>query len=269
MISRRSFTLASLSGLLAAAFSRLPFSRRAAGHIKHHAINLFDFCDSDSTACARFSLARPFVRGQYLYATDARVAVRVPTLLRGLSANADEENGKFRLPKIESLGWCHADVLADEWQSWPAADYRFIRRFDSSRNELANCPLCDERPECDKCGGYGEWDAKQCPKCRGKCLAGCWNCLMCHGEREGEFPVYQLIGDRIIHRRYHERIARLPNVRWWTAPHVADAAVYFVFDNGPGEMGEGIVMPIAFTAEELAEVYGLVRETTQTQLQGA
>jgi hypothetical protein len=64
---------------------------------------------------------------------------------------------------------------------------------------------------------------------------------MCHGNVIGQFPIHQRIGDKIIHVRYHERIAQLGNPEWRSDAD-PESPILFRADHDV----EGMVMPIVW-----------------------
>lgn len=55
-----------------------------------------------------WDIEKPFVKDGYRYATDGRIAVRVPV---------SDANSEGTFPRVDTLGWLHG--TATEWSDWP------------------------------------------------------------------------------------------------------------------------------------------------------
>lgn len=104
-------------------------------------INLNKFCSKDDT---RYRIQKPWSRGEYTYATNGHICVRVPRL-------ADiEENPKA--PDTEKL---FSDALAREYPVWLEPP--------EVRVKLVKCDLCGgmggifTNEVCDECDGEGRF----------------------------------------------------------------------------------------------------------------
>lgn len=196
--------------------------------------DLWQFCMVAETAMrSRYDLSQPFSRGQYTYATNGHIIVRVPRIV---------EDAEAHWPKIE-------DVTAA-----------------ISHDALSPLPvLCTDDPgECPTCKGFGVVRphmafGMQCEGCK-RCTWGYIparkphpdqeTCDECEG-RKVTWPKDAKV--MLTHRcaiapRYYRMIAALPNaqidltVDCVSASWEKDQAVRgvtFAFDGG-----DGLVMPI-------------------------
>jgi hypothetical protein len=131
-----------------------------------------DCVDPENT---RYSVGLPFVRGDYVYATDGRILVRTratPEVAALLPA------GDRRVPKGEAI---FDDAV--EYAPGPVA---------FAVDEPAECPGCDGRRrvperECDECAGAGETtcpccrQGRKCPECGGRGTFPAGPCRDCSG----------------------------------------------------------------------------------------
>lgn len=107
---------------------------------------LESFCDKDSS---RYDLGLPFQDGDYVYATDGRICVRVKAVHYG---GVVATEGKF--PMAEDLGW---DKTVTEWMTPPQPEpcakcndlrvipYPYLDEFDDDvgdQNVLIPCKHC-------------------------------------------------------------------------------------------------------------------------------
>lgn len=181
------------------------------------ALNLKQFCLEDDPECpARYpGMLVPFRQGDFIYATNTRVAVCVPFRPQTESL-AVETDGK--VPKMESLEWANWDLSA--FEPWPALD------------------LQNHRSTCEECDGTGMVD--RCKYCdHGK------KCDECDGEGDRVFPSIQVLADLFIDYRYDAMIRTLPNVRFVRrGVNPRDSQIIFAFDVPCCDLiGKGIVMP--------------------------
>jgi hypothetical protein len=156
-------------------------------------INLTPFCGTDET---RPYLMKPFSRGDFTYATDGHICVRV-------SRREDvPEQENFDRPDITKLPW--------------GTDREYV-----SLAPLSLPPVCTE--ECDCFDGY-EHD---CPDC--ECV-----CATCNGtsQRDCDYDTSVDLLDRPFALRPVRLLIALPNLQ---IAAISDMhALAFTFDGGAG-----------------------------------
>lgn len=188
------------------------------------------FSSKDPT---RTQILEPWSRGEYSFATDSRILIRVP-----------------RLDQIP------------ENRDAPATDHLFAK-FPHAGNWLSIPGLPEPQDEpCPECEGSGKESAR-CQACKGEgttlcptCEDGDLKCRKCHGtgfdeenrggtscehcDGSGKRPIRQSItvGNEVVDARYLRLIRDLPNVRIANGRKEA-CALTFVFDGG-----DGLIMPI-------------------------
>lgn len=190
------------------------------------------FCDG--YACEpwtkRFDLRNPFVRDGYQYATDARIAIRVPA--------PDLEDTLRGIPQemITEMHWDH-DVHGD-WKPWPV-------RWPVVPGRTVECSRCHGRGKirplgnCLKCGATGWRSGVVCVTCNGEGVVYSAQCDYCDGKGDGELLDKQPICAANISGDYDDRIRRLPGPIEFVPPTDAESPILFRFASG-----EGIIQPI-------------------------
>lgn len=177
----------------------------------------------------------PFSRGDWIYATNGHIAVRVPKA-EGIAA---AESGK--LEKIEGL---FEKSKRDNFIGLPELP------------EAEKCPTCNGSGigyKCPECEGKGDFDkgghSYDCKECGGSGQvddgydADKEPCVECDGYGESRYKAVA-VGNWHYDRRYLAMVEKLPAVRFAQREEgpkdFKDAAVaYFVFDGG-----EGVLMPM-------------------------
>lgn len=175
--------------------------------------------------------ATPWSRGEWSYATDCKMVIRIPRLNEFPDRAANDG----------------ASVTGDELALAPAGPmwYAVPANLPAAPGP---CPKCHGVPEvkCEACDGDGEveWEfeydgrtydsVEDCPVCDG---AGTIECTECGGTGKGDEPAVE-VGPALIHPRYLRLMARLPGCR--LAPVDDWGPVVFEFDGG----GRGAVMPV-------------------------
>lgn len=171
----------------------------------------------------------PILRGDWIYATNGHVAVRVPKQ-EGIDATETDS-----IPQMPSLFDNGRRESFDELPRLPVAQ---------------KCPKCDGRghayecPDCDGDGvfyhGQHEYDCEEC-NCSGQVMSGeesdkqpCWKC---NGLGDAAQPV--AVAHQYFDRRYLAKIKQLPGVKFSPNPGDAMGSGYFTFDGG-----EGLIMPM-------------------------
>lgn len=176
----------------------------------------------------------PFARGDWIYATNGHIAVRVPKV-DGIAAESD------KLKKIEGL---FEKSKRDNFIDLPELP------------EAEKCPTCNGSGigyKCPKCEGKGDFDkdghSYDCKECDGSGQvddgydADKEPCIECGGDGESHYKAVK-VGNWHYDRRYLAMIEKLPAVKFAQRPEgpadFEDVAVaYFVFDGG-----EGVLMPM-------------------------
>ena len=109
-------------------------------------VDLQQFC-ADGTS--RYNFHRPFVKGGFLWATDARILVRV---------HSDEpdtvpEHGKF--PNVMAV-WEPGFDSAGEFVPLPNLRYELVACEECGGCGRYICPTCEHEDDCSECDGSGE-----------------------------------------------------------------------------------------------------------------
>lgn len=174
-------------------------------------------------------LRTPFLLGEFVYATNGHVAVRVPR--DGLDYK-EIENGKVR-----EIGDLFAKSTRDTWTDIPTLPERI---------PCKHCNGSAVQVECDDCDGNGEFDhgmhTYECQKCRGSGqvtgrVGKQQPCNNCDGTgAKSNQPV--AVGEASYDRRYLAKIIDLPNIKFSPTLY-ENGPGYFVFDGG-----EGLLMPM-------------------------
>lgn len=179
-------------------------------------LDLSRFCDPDSS---RFALQQPWRADGFIYASDGKVAIRIPDDGRGL---IEAEGRKPRISEIFEPYFSQVE----EWQSLP---------------DDVDCCLVDsciegvQTQECSKCSGYGTRECDmghehQCGKCdgSGKQKEDCEECCV-------------KLANRSLYRKFVCIFLPVPNLQWGVCPsrNAADDPIYFRGDGGFA----GIAMP--------------------------
>jgi len=202
-------------------------------------MKLEDFCGSEDDP--RWILHTPFTFGEWTYATDGAIAVRVPAMPDYPMAGADH--------KI-------AAKCADFFEkTTPVEPLPGMPAFERPMPKLCDC--CDGNgsvTECAACRGEGgdyndvenEWS--DCDECNGRGFfpGGAVKCEECNGEGNLKWMTPVRIGENWITLHYLERIERLPSLRAGWLPfdggypvEANQKILRFAFDGG-----EGLLMPI-------------------------
>lgn len=189
-------------------------------------INLQAWCGDSN----RFDLSKPFVLRGFLYATDGRRIIRIP------SGEPDTVTDK-RFPLAYEI-FSPMPSNASLYQPWPEANYSECERecleckgkgrinthpctYCEGEGEV-ECETCHHETECVHCDGTGECNGSRCKACNGKKVV--------------LRPWQQKIGEAWIDADFDMAVRELPNPAWWCKD--ADSPVFIRFDGG-----EAIVMP--------------------------
>lgn len=112
---------------------------------------VFAACLDKGDVNPRFDLTCPAVFGEYVYATDGRVAVRMPCDPE-LAKEIDAAREGTRCPRIP-------DVFSGEWSDEPLA-----------------MPTDFTAATCERCQGKGVSDTTTCKTCKGEGYYECFEC---------------------------------------------------------------------------------------------
>lgn len=177
-------------------------------------LDLSKFCDPDSS---RYALQQPWRVDGFIYASDGRVAARIPDDGRELVIV------EGRKPDCRQIFEPYFSQVV-EWQSPP---------------ELVPCVDCvaGEVPkECRDCDGRGR------VPCKNECDD---NCPTCEGERTVKSNCEKccvVLGNRLFYRKFLFLFLSIPGLQWGLCPKSSDdemGPVYFCGDGGFA----GIAMP--------------------------
>lgn len=177
----------------------------------------------------------PFVQGEWIYATNGHIAVRVPKVEW---VNVKESD------KPASIGELFEKNKRDTFVTLPDLPPR------------EKCPVCNGSGigyKCSECDGEGEFTrgghSYDCKECGGSgqtddgADADKEPCIECDGDGESRHKAVA-VGNWHYDRRYLARILELPAVKFAQRHEgmkdLDDAAIaYFVFEGG-----EGLLMPM-------------------------
>jgi hypothetical protein len=190
---------------------------------------LMSFCAKDSSA-QRTYLHKPFRLGEFIYATNGHVAIRIP------------DDGTIQaedIEKVKSIGNYFSDVNGK---------YVAIPELPAAES----CSHCygtgkgKPKTECDECDGDGEFrhgsHYYECKECDGEGSIEAdegvgENCEYCNGTGEQRHQPIK-VGKSYFNRMYLVKISTLPNLKFCN-PKSENDFCNFIFDGG-----EGCIMPI-------------------------
>lgn len=172
-------------------------------------VHLLPFCDEFSW---KYDLCEPFVKDGYVYATDSRIALRIPTRR---SNTFDMSSRSARFPKMgetfDNLLTNHLDSK-EPWLPWPTKPI-FVETEADAQAGIA-CPICRTQGHY-----YADGDAVTCVYCDATGWVERWD----HVDT----------GKSIIAGRYWRLISRLPCV-WYRERMREDDPIWFRFAGGDG-----------------------------------
>lgn len=189
-------------------------------------IDLKKFCDPERPA-----LVRPFTHGEFTYATNGRVLVRV--------AKCDNEPNLPGVPTMESAeSVLYVVGIVTEWQPLsveiPPMRYndcpdckgfgKFDKCHDCSGEGVIECCSCGHEKNCRSCKGEGVF-----PSSNGKTA-----CKDCDGKGKVEDPPSVQLGYDHVCSKYLALIAELPNVVIAPNVHGHIRQIPFKFNGGIG-----------------------------------
>ena len=170
-------------------------------------IDLQQFCSKDPM---RPNLRKPFSRGKFTYATDGRIAVRVPRI---------------------------ADVPEQETPNPEKLFEEYFKDVPRGTIEVTVPEIKDDWQACRECDGSGK--EHDCPDCT------CGECEDCGGKgRINRSPTVTIsIGAATYDARYMKQVLALPGLRFPAAPP-KDKPAGFVFEGATG-----LLMPLRWGSE--------------------
>lgn len=202
-------------------------------------MDLQRFCHPSS----EYNIDKPFSRGKWTYATDGRIAIRVPRV-----EGYDQDKGPKNIEQMFSYAEKRGVAV---WQGLP--EFKLVVKECSwcgGRGHIKHCPAFGN-PDI-KCGN-GDW--KKCNRYNDDCTIGCApsdkgaaTCTECFGsgtEKVNDGPIMiGAEGKTKVNAIYLDMICDLPKVQ--IAPHDGTSFFRITFDGG-----EGILMPMRMELTEL------------------
>lgn len=193
------------------------------------------FCDTN-TYHEAYGITEPFSRGEWTYATNLHICVRIPRI----SAITHEASVSKSAEKL----FADAKARTAVWQPLPDFELkRFVCNTCGGTGYMQRCSACDHLEY--KCFN-GE--SKICKQYDDYCVKGCakdaelsFKCEDCDGSGEIKLPGKYIVqgsnGTTQISAIYLDMIKDLPNVM--IAPYDETSGFLFRFDGG-----EGMLMPM-------------------------
>jgi len=169
-------------------------------------VHLLPFCDDYYSW--KYDLTEPFVQGGYVYATDGKIAIRIPT-------RRPDTFHEGRFPNMQQV----FDTLLtnhsgskEPWQPWPTKPV-FAPTEPAAQTGI-DCPICRTQGHY-----YADGDSATCVYCDATGWVERWDNVD--------------TGKSIIAGRYWRLISRLPNV--WYRERMRDGdPIWFRFAGGDG-----------------------------------
>ena len=195
------------------------------------------FCDTNTDHEA-YGITEPFSRGEWTYATNGHICVRIPRI------SAITHEAKTSVSESAEKLFTDTKARTTVWQSLPVFE---LKRSDCSTcggtGYIQICPAYDHPDH--KCFN-GE--SKICQQYNADCAKGCskdaelsFKCGDCDGSGEIKLPGKYIVqgskGTTQISAIYLDMIKDLPDVM--IAPYDETSAFLFRFDGG-----EGMLMPM-------------------------
>jgi len=136
-------------------------------------MNIMAFCNPNDK---RPHVNRPFTQGDYTYALDGALIVRVPKM------NGFDMEDEKKFPAVDTLPWDHDTLTV--WEDPPSGALSGIPKCGicDGTKKASTCPECDGEGvvefdnvhhtyecECETCygDGYAKGGIKDCPECEG------------------------------------------------------------------------------------------------------
>ena len=162
---------------------------------------MLPFCSDDE---CRYAISKPFTIGEWTYATDGKVMLRVPSSAVNVPQDAD-----FNPPNAAVIFKFH------DWEN------------KDGYNSIPEIPEWPATIVCKHCEGFGIIECSHC--------GSMVECTSCGGEGETEpFPLPMLVGDVLFNVKYLMLLATLPGVKVRRGSNPADKLATFIFDGGDG-----------------------------------
>ena len=195
-------------------------------------IDLTKFCSKDKT---RSQINKPWSRGEYTYATDGHILIRVLRL-----ADVPEDPAA---PNGDNIFVQSVKIQERTWHAIPP--------YTLERKLCRNCHSDGYFQKCDNCegSGYVRRNDRDCSDCDGEGFKSCakldrgaYPCEDCAGEGLGrpECCVDFMKGEKILARfqgAFLELVKDFPNVQIGIFKDMEPAIIKF-------DGGEGLLMPI-------------------------
>lgn len=179
----------------------------------------------------RVPMTELFSQGGYSYATDGKIAIRIPRVKM--------VGEKVGTPQMDRLPWGHRDV--SDWMGLPYYDTTSLDRCGACHGDgtLQDCPECDGEGVVSLDNEYNEYEC-ECKTCGGEAalpgdLVEGRNCSVCGGTGTALTEAISW-GAGYIAIHLLEKIKSLPDARLSLVGD-GNAPFMFIFRGG-----EGIVM---------------------------
>lgn len=189
---------------------------------------IMKFCAEKDHFCAeKYGIAMPFAIGDFLYATDTCILLRLDRSIYGNSFVEIEP--KERRPNVHETINPAWSVI--EWNKLPAfapcerclSTGVLVRKCNSCHAGICRCDCCNKDHVCGWCDGTT------------LVRRGCRDCRV-------------FIGNRWVDRKYANLIAEIPEVEWGVSSSDPDMPLYFRAD---GMLG--VLMPLSQSAMSVSE----------------
>ena len=184
------------------------------------------FCADED---GRYRISKPWVKDGWRYATDGRVAVRLPA--EGEPDEPQPEGPGTRLPDASDWFGEQYEFKADLCtEPFPPHDGRTIKQTCDNEAHMKDCQECNGTGTCwcPKCE-----HPHDCPKCHGEGVdrRSQTRCPECNSFGYGNHPAPQVIAGKRIQGTIAVRIAELPGARYYSDGH-AGRPLHFVAAGG-------------------------------------
>lgn len=204
------------------------------------------FCSTDET---RPALQRPFNLGEYSYATDGRILIRVARLEEVPPREGESPVGNPDAVIPEGHGYEPA-ICPPKWEEFKEVRSTCKRCDGTGKSNTCpdcdgegeiECPECLHEHECERCHGQGIIKAKDpatgdpCENCDGT------------GYNEDDFVVALNGGMTFVNLKYLRLAHRLPNLKMSFRDRLS--TIRLEFDGGVGAL-----MPMNLSAGDKANI---------------
>jgi len=189
-------------------------------------MDLTSFCSLDREMP---TFSKPFSHGDFTYASDGRMIIRVPRIPEISSAKPDAL-------KLEKLGFPADGECVTEFPEYEALE-RHKCPICKGYGKVEECPECDGEGSVEFDNGYHMYSA-DCKSCggRGAVSGGNEKCSNCNGTGRSYADgwAHVDIGDVRLSARLLDKIKDLPNVKLGPVDGAERKMVAFSFDGGDG-----------------------------------